>query len=168
MNSNEFWTMWSALATTGGAIATFGAVVVALWQSHLQYRKHLEIKLNFAQTVPDLQQYFSVTVSNRGNGEVTINRFSWLYMDKSTALIPFQQCNCITNGQYISLPYTLPQNSSIDILCPINYVKSALQYAIQEKRITTDDKIKVFVVDSQGDRYYAKSKLDVNIVLKNC
>ena len=66
MSSSEFWTMWSALATTIGAIATFCAVVVALWQSHLQNRKRLEVTLNISQSIPDGKHDLSVTVSNRG------------------------------------------------------------------------------------------------------
>lgn len=162
MSRSEFWTMWSALATTGGAIATFGAVVVALWQSRLQNRKRLEVTLNISQSIPDGKHFLSVSVSNRGNREVTLNRFSWQYKDGSSAYIPYQLCLFISNGKTISFPYKLPLENSVTILCPIEQVRHALKNDINNNLITPYDKLKVFVIDSLGDIFYSKNKLDVN------
>jgi len=166
MTTSEFWTMWSALATTIGAIATFCAVVVALWQSRLQNRKHLEVKLKYAISSPEGQHYLSISVPNRGNREVTLNGFSWKYNDGSTLFIPYQYCRFIANGEVVLFPYKLPLDSSVDILCPITLVRSALITAINEKTISEHDKIKVYVEDSLGDIYYAKDRLDVRAYTK--
>lgn len=162
MSRSEFWTMWSALATTAGSIATFGAVVVALWQSRLQNRKRLDVTLNISQSIPDGKHYLSVTVSNRGNREVTLNRFSWQYNDGGSAYIPYELCLFISNGKAISFPYKLPLESSVIILCPIVQVRRALLNAINNNHITPYDKLKIFIIDSLGDIFYAKNKLDVN------
>ncbi len=165
MSSSEFWTMWSALATTGGAIATFGAVVVALWQSRLQNRKRLEVTHTFSQTLPDGKHYLSIIVSNRGNREVILNHFSWKYNDGSSIYAPYQLCIFATNGQTVSFPYKLPLENSVNILCPIELVKKELKRAIDNNLITEFDKLKIFVVDSLGDIFYAKTKLDVHNIL---
>ena len=141
-------------------VSPFGAVVVALWQSYNQNRKHLEMTLRYAHTRG--HHYLSITISNRGNRAVTLNRVSWIYNDKSTLLIPYEECLFISNGKQVIFPYHLSLSGSIDVLCPIEYVKSALQCAITEQRITAQDKIKVFVEDSQGDIFYSKTKLEVN------
>lgn len=54
MDPIVFWTAFGAIGATAGAIATFAAVVVALWQTKLSYKKKL--KLSFTDdiaVVPD-------------------------------------------------------------------------------------------------------------------
>lgn len=43
MDWNLFWTAFGAIGGTLGALATFIAVIVALWQTKFSYKKKLQL-----------------------------------------------------------------------------------------------------------------------------
>ena len=51
MDWNLFWTAFGAIGGTLGALATFVAVIVALWQTKLNYNK--KVQLSFMMFADD-------------------------------------------------------------------------------------------------------------------
>lgn len=49
MDWNLFWTAFGAIGGTLGALATFVAVIVALWQTKLNYKK--KVQLSFTDNI---------------------------------------------------------------------------------------------------------------------
>ena len=159
--SIEFWTAWSAISTSAGAIATFWAVCVALRQLHLQNKKNLKVTLGNGVNSSTGERLFVIIISNQGNREVTLCRFSWKYKDGSTAYLLSTDYQIIADNKEISFPYKLALENSVKILYPIEKLRRSLQNAIKENLATKNDNIKVFVEDSLGDYYYTKTKLNV-------
>ena len=46
MDWNLFWTAFGAIGGTLGALATFVAVIVALWQTKFSYKKKLQLSFS--------------------------------------------------------------------------------------------------------------------------
>ena len=80
MDWNLFWTAVGAIGGSIGAIATFSAVVVALWQTKYNNRKKLKVTVTEKNSVVSMKDnqifhYVGLSVINIGNRDVVIK--SW-------------------------------------------------------------------------------------------
>jgi hypothetical protein len=92
MDWNLFWTAFGAIGGTLGAIATFVAVIVALWQTKFSYKKKLQLSFSDNITiVPEngnkFYHYVGVTITNIGNRDVVIQNWGFELDDGSQMLI---------------------------------------------------------------------------------
>lgn len=87
----------SELITLLGTIATFGAVIVSLWQTTSSRKKQLKIELNFVQLfnthTQEMQDYINLQVANIGNCSVKLSM--WYIFIEDTKLCIF---NTAING----------------------------------------------------------------------
>lgn len=72
MDWNLFWTAVGAIGGSIGAIATFSAVVVALWQTKYNNRKKLKVTVTEKNSVVSMKDnqifhYVGLSVINIGN-----------------------------------------------------------------------------------------------------
>ncbi|MGN1043984.1 MAG: hypothetical protein ACI4PR_04190 [Acutalibacteraceae bacterium] len=89
---NLLWTAFEAIGGTLGAIATFVAVIVSLWQTKLSYKKKVQLSFtNNITIVPEsgneLRHYIGVTITNIGNRDVVIQNWGFELDDGSQMLI---------------------------------------------------------------------------------
>lgn len=162
MNDNpDFWPMWGALATAASAIATFMAAFVALWQSKLTLKKNIKVELKNAHTLPDLKYYLEIDISNHGQKDIVIESWSWEFRDKGTVFIPNGLCRCIALGDIVTLPFVLKSENNLKIMLPIEHLANSLIKVVNEGHARYSDKLKVFVCDSTGERFYAKTRLKI-------
>lgn len=111
MDWNLFWTAFGAIGGTVGAIATFTAVVVALWQTRISYKKKLQLSFTDDITVvsengSDIYRFVGVSVTNVGNRDVVIQSWGFLCHDKSKMLI-VPDTSRIGRKLQIQLPHKL-------------------------------------------------------------
>ena len=64
MDWNLFWTAFGAIGGTLGALATFVAVIVALWQTKLNYKKKVQLSFTDNITiVPETEIHFAIILA---------------------------------------------------------------------------------------------------------
>lgn len=137
-----------------GIIATFSAVLVALWQTKMQFKKKL--KINVTETMQLIERngifddailMLEVRVSNIGNRDVTITDWG-IYCSKKCR---FQ----IFNNSDKNLPHPLKLEDNFCLRTPIIGIKNAL---IENKvSIYKYKKVKIYVNDSSGKTYFKKT-----------
>jgi len=104
---NLFWNAFGAIGGTVGALATAGAVAVALWQTKFSQNKKLKVSFtDDIAVVPDggnvVYRYVGVSVVNIGNRDVILS--SWGFE--------------LSNGQRILIvPDTSRIGKAVSILC---------------------------------------------------
>ena len=79
------------LITLLGTIATFLAVVVALWQTTSSRKKKLKLELNFVTTLApftqDLEEYINLTVANIGNCSLKLSNWYMFIGDTKLCIL---------------------------------------------------------------------------------
>lgn len=152
-----------------GAISTFAAVAVALWQT--RYANKKKAKLSFVDKkilpafpigkigyIPETQ-YVGVEFANIGNRKIIIKNF-WLELpDNNCAIIEPAQ----TPIGSISLPAELDIEESIFL--PWEKEKF-LNFIEHEKDLPKDKKMSFCITDSTGITYKCKTKKNLSEYLK--
>lgn len=164
VESNINWEAIGAIGTCLGAIATFWAVVVALWQTRLTRVKKLNLSFNRNILLYDSGTIdgVSISVQNTGNRNITIQEIGFVLKDASCLTI-------INNGlvqQAATLPITLEPDSSADFIVILDKLSNSLKKAIQQEKIEENDKLKIFVRDNFNKRYYKKTNEKVKNYIK--
>jgi hypothetical protein len=76
-----FWTKVAALGQVGGAVATFAAVVVALWIARSERRAHIKahagLRITFAGDGSPFEDAISIGITNDGLRSVRISSIGW-------------------------------------------------------------------------------------------
>ena len=111
MDWNLFWTAFGAIGGTLGALATFIAVIVALWQTKFSYKKKLQLSFSDNITiVPEngnkFYHYVGVTITNIGNRDVVIQNWGFELDDGSQMLI-VPDTSPLGRVLQVKLPYRL-------------------------------------------------------------
>ena len=171
MDWNLFWTAFGAVGGTVGALATFTAVVVALWQTKISYKKKL--KLSFTDdiaVVPDngsnYYRYIGVTVTNIGNRDVVIQKWGFVCHDKSMMQI-ITDTSKIGRVIQTSLPHKLHIEESINLYYDKTLFHTFLDENIKKGSLKLDKRIKFYVTDSTSKNYYVKTKKTVKELLND-
>lgn len=157
--------IWSLIITALGTIATFLAVIVALWQTKYSNRKKLKLSIStVAQVTQDLATLkidgnvfflLSVSVVNIGNRKVVIKDWGFQF-DKENALQIVSN-----NSKQPVIPCVVDTEESLFLQTDLLSIRKAL---IQHKSHIgrTDKKLCVYVMDSTGKKYYIKSKDEIS------
>lgn len=147
------WNAVSAIGTCAGAIGTFIACSISLWQSHIANANRLKITISkdFVYTAdPSQQHYIGILIANAGNKTVYINMVGYKISGKkgiysinpnvcSDGIItPFAD-HAILPGQCISFYFDR---------------KTFLGYLHEE--FSKGHRIRFCCVDSTGSFYYKR------------
>lgn len=161
---------WSVFWEAAGAISTFAAVVVALWQT--RYANKKKAKLSFVDKItispafpigtigymPETQ-YVGLEVTNIGNRKIIIKSFFLEMPDNYRAIIQPAQ----TPIGSISLPTELDIEESVFL--PWEKEKF-LKFIENEKDLPKDKKMFFCITDSTGVTYKCKTKKNLSEYLK--
>lgn len=156
MSDEVFWVMIGSIGQCVGALATFAAVCVALWQTKYVNRKRIKLSFNnfvYAMFEEQVINAISVNIKNIGNKPITINQFGIEHDDGSSTLIMQENQGVFRR----KMPLTI-DTDNIDSLYFLSEAFSKhISEMIQEKRIEKKKKLKFVVIDSVGKKYRIKS-----------
>lgn len=162
------WEAVSAIGSICGSIATFLAVVVALWQTSLRSKRIL--KFNFSPNARGLSNigidknvYIHLSVSNFGQPKVKIVSWGILLNDGST--IAFMS-SCMSNiGN--ELPVELLTGETADLFFAKKVLVDTLFEACNNRLLFPNSRLRFFINDKAGKSYYYKTKVKIKTFLKN-
>lgn len=146
-----------------GAVATFSAVVVALWQTKYANRKKLKCKFSDKCSVYNpsnnaFKEYVYMSVTNIGNKIITINLWGILTTKtEGFALFTALSGDPIDKQLSVKTPYRLDPEENINFYFDRQDFASQIKHEIEEKRINKNKKLRLFVSDSTGKKYIVKS-----------
>lgn len=162
-----FWTAFSAIGGTLGAIATTAAVIVALWQTKYANRKKLKVEFNdnifvMPANGPAIKKYefVGITVTNIGNRNVCLQDWRVMLPNKKTAIIMYDK-SMIAQQMADPWPRTLePEQQDSQYWNKKLFVDFIQNEASQVKN--KHRKLVWFVKDSTGRLYKTKSKKTIH------
>jgi len=159
MDWNLFWTAFGAIGGTIGAVATFAAVVVALWQTKISYKKKLQ--LSFTDNISFVQEnrgvvyrYVGVSVTNVGNRDVVIQKWGFICHDKSKILIISDTTSPVSRLLQTELPHKLHIEEGVDLFYDKVLFHRILDDSIKKGSINPKKRIIFYVTDSALKTYY--------------
>ena len=161
-----FWTAFGAIGGTLGALATFGAIVVALWQTKYAYKKKL--KLQFCDNVKIANnsgeiviELVSLEVTNIGNRDLILHRWGF-QIDKHKEIqilseLPMNGIPSHISTAFITkFPYKLEMEHKVTLYYEKKlFVKLLPEHYNNKKALNKH--LECFVKDSTGRKYYVKS-----------
>lgn len=171
MDWNLFWTAFGAIGGTIGGIATFAAVVVALWQTKISYKKKLQTSFTddiavVPQNGNSTYHYVGVTVTNIGNRDVVINNWGFMCHNKTRTLI-LPETSLIGSMLQTKLPRKLHIEEGINLYFDKTTFHDILDEYNRKGILNPKKKIKFFVTDSTAKDYYILTKKSVSELLNN-
>ncbi len=153
---------WDAL----GAISTTAAVIVALYQTHTQFRRKLKMSVNVTLKIKNIHSdkaynVLSFNVTNAGNVVVQLEQWG-LYINKTYYAIPAYADN-ISEIEQKDFPVILHPSDSQHFLLTHETLRDALQNLnIQNKK----KKLICYSVDSMGEIHSCQSKQSISEIEK--
>lgn len=171
MDKNLFWDAFGAIGGILGAIATFTAVIVALWQTKINYKKKLKLSFSDEITIINandntLVNYIGVTVTNIGNREVFIKNWGFCLNDNTINII-LPDTSALGKFFQVKLPYKLQLEESTTLQYETNLFCKSVEIYINNSKLKPNKKIKFFVIDSTGRRYFVYTDKAANELLRN-
>lgn len=163
MVDEQFWIIFSAIATALGSLATTAAVIVALWQTQQNNKKKLMLSFNETITILDpntdtsLGEYIGVSITNIGNRDVIISDWSMI-CTKGKSNRRYKIMTEIQGLLKKELPYALPIEENLDLSYERKYFARAVNSMIKKNEISPNKKVKFQIMDSTGKKYIVHSK----------
>ena len=159
--------IWSLIIGAVGALATFSAVVVALWQTKYANRKRLKCCFIENNTVcsanfNQLKSYVGMDITNIGNKKVIVN--SWGIKTQNKFLLILTDIEKMDNSDdfdkalSIKTPYSLDVEQNVTFFYARDLFCKRIQELIESGEIQNDKPVQFIVRDSTGKRYKVKSK----------
>ncbi len=166
MDWNIFWTAFGAIGGTLGAIATSTAVIVALWQTKVTYKKAL--KLSFSDSIVlvaengvTFPRYVGLNVVNTGNRDIIIQNWGFkLKNDKRIIIV--NDSTPLGKAIQPSLPHRLGIEESIDLYYQQKLFYQVLEENCNKQLLDVNKKLEWYVVDSTGKQYSVLSNKTIN------
>lgn len=169
MDWNIFWTAFGAIGGTIGALATAGAVIVALWQTKFAQKKKLKLLINedikiLAQNTENVYEYVGVTATNIGNRDIIIN--SWgIKLHDGSRIVILNDVSRIDKLIQINLPHKIAIEESIDLMYSKKHFRDVLCKSVQNKKVLENKKLEFYVKDSTGKFYIVKTSKKIKTYL---
>ena len=154
----------SLCVTAFGSIATFTAVIVALWQTKHLERKKIKCEFNYNTILVAVEggkkEYVAMNITNIGNKKVIIDNWG---IKAINGYIMILTCGC-EKDEYdrrvaVKTPYILNQEEHVSFYYARNMFLDVLKNEIAKGNINENKKIKFYVTDSTGKLYIVKSGL---------
>ncbi|DAA95964.1 TPA: hypothetical protein CPT80_07630 [Candidatus Gastranaerophilales bacterium HUM_9] len=162
------WEAVSAIGSICGSIATFLAVVVALWQTSLKSKSVL--KFNFSPCARGIgytgagkDVYIHLSVSNFGQPKVKIVSWGIILNDNYTLAFMSSCMGNIGND----LPIELLTGETADLFFSKKTLTNYLVEASNNKLLFPNSRLCFFVNDRAGKSHYYKTKVKIKTFLKN-
>lgn len=158
INSNAFWTAFAAIGSTIGALATTAAVIIALWQTKLHYKKILKVSFIehysfMSETDSEVYRFVGLSVTNIGNRITLLHGWGFsLVTAENILLLPDRT----PMGKLVNVK--VPHRLDVEEAITFGYNKASfyelIQKLIDQNLIEANKKIKCFVMDSTGKAHY--------------
>jgi hypothetical protein len=158
MNWEVFWSAFSA-------IATFAAVVVALWQSHEGNKRRLKVRINERTCVMrkdnrTVVKSITIDIFNTGNRTIEVKTLllHQKHQKRTGLCVIFPG---VTDEAVIELPCKLEPDESTTIALSHDWCRREFPKFLANKKeaiLSRDDKISFVVRDSRGKGYRVKGK----------
>ncbi len=163
----EPYEIGSLIISAVGTIATFSAVVVALWQTKYANRKRLKCRFienntvcsgNFSQH----KSYVGMDITNIGNKKVIVN--SWGIKTPNQFLLiltnieNFPNADIFDKSISVKTPYDLDVERNITFFYAKDLFHKQIKNLIDSGEIKGNKPILFIVKDSTGKEYKVKSK----------
>ena len=157
MDWNLFWTAFGAIGGSLGAIATSIAVIVALWQTKVTYKKAL--KLSFSDSIVlvaenggNFPRYVGVNVVNTGNRDVIIQNWGFK-LNNDKRIIIINDSTPLGKAIQPPLPHRLGIEESVDLYYQQKLFYQILEENYEKQLLDLNKKLEWYVVDSTGKQY---------------
>ncbi len=148
-----------------GAIATFAAVLVALWQTKYANKKKLKCSFIDKNMVVNPQNYdkklyVTMSISNIGNKKIIINNWG-IKLKDSFLLILTEGFENDSFDKVVSVktPYILEPEEQITFFYAKDLYIRLINENIKNGSINPNKRIRFVIHDSTGKSYITKSKL---------
>ena len=168
MSYNIDWNVVSAIGTCLGALATFGACLIALWQTKIAYKKSLKIifndniKLSHPSIPEEESEYVNIQIINTGNRDIAISEWAYELKDDMKAIL------LVNFTKYLPtiFPITVEVDNKKEIFYEKKFFLNNVKEAIGNNDINKQKKIKFSVTDVTGRKYYFYSPKKAKYYLK--
>jgi len=154
--------IWNLIIGAIGAIATFSAVLVALWQTKYANRKRLKCSFIENYTVCDStasKNSVGMSISNIGNNKVTIQ--SWGIKTAQSYLLILTSSldpDRFDKAVAVKTPYELETEKNITFFYVKDLFCAQVKKLIERGEIRNNKRIQFVVYDVTGKQYKVKSK----------
>ena len=154
------WTAISAIGTCLGAVATFLACLIALWQTKQTFKKKVRVYFNELiyfnhPTIPQNESRFvGVTIINKGNRDVNIREWAIeLKSNRKSVLILNYNKPFLTQ-----LPIKIEPEQKADLYYEWEFFIKNIKKLTEDKLIRGNKKVKFSITDMTDEKYYFYSK----------
>lgn len=170
MCDDLFWTIFSAIFSAIGALATTAAVIVALWQTKYSNRKELKLTLSENAIVTDSllqinKAFIALHIVNTGIRNVTIVNWGFSCHEKESHVLIRSRALMMHQPLNHDLPYELACDKKLDLYFErddfIKYVKECFE----KKKLKEHRRICFFAVDSAGTVFRVRTAHTVKKLL---
>lgn len=166
MDWNLFWNAFGAIGTTIGSVVTAVAVVIAV----KQYRQPLKkiVKVEFTSAIAGDKNgnsvlLYNITVKNKGIRSVQINSL-FIAGKKKNLWIDNAQHDSVLKKE---LPIKIEPEESVDFWFEMSNFRNGIKTAVDENALNGNKKMVIFVTDSLGERYFCKTNIRINSLIKD-
>lgn len=159
------WTAISAIGSILASIATFLAVIVALFQANLLRRKSIKLLLNkFYEFdgVSEIGDQISILLVNNGNCSIKIEEICF-YVENKFA---FFFGNDELRSQSCKLPIIIDSNNSVKFIASASNIYKIYKNAIEHKEVRERDFVKIYITDDTGYRKIYNTKITIKDFIK--
>lgn len=156
------WNIFSAIFQAFGAVATFLAVLVALWQTKYANRKRLQLSFTEVSQIIGMNngsvELATLTVSNIGNRAVTVQNWGFVISRKVQGMVLQDPSNAVLKLVDTLLPKKIEPEETINLVITADNLLHNLEMNVENGNFRKRQKIKVFCTDSVGKRYIVKTR----------
>ena len=160
------WEAVNAIGSIFGSLATFAAVIVALWQTSLKSKKIL--KFSFSPNVVGIgntgtgnDAYIHLAVTNNGQHRIKIN--SWgILLNGDQKLALMSTCMGIFGDD---LPFEIEPDQTADLFFIKNILLKRLKNCVDEGSLNKNSKLYFYVTDKTNKKYIFNTKYKINSLI---
>ena len=162
----------SSLIITGlGVIATFSAVIVALWQTKYASRKKLKCQFIENNVVMnpnsfDKKLYVAMSISIIGNKKVIVSNLGIKLKDSFILILTSGFEETIFDKMVaVKTPYILEPEENVTFFYSKDLFQKLINEQVEKGIIGANNKIRFVVHDSTGKSYFIKSKFNAHFYI---
>lgn len=154
-----FWIVFNSIFSAFGSIATFAAVVVALWQTKYAHKKKLMVDFTDNLQAFDVNitgdsiKYVGIKITNIGNRNVILQNWG-IHCEDNTDYLLVHKLDRIEQMISVLLPYTLQPEQQITLTIRADQFCKLIE---DSSHFPLNKKLLFFIYDTTGKEYKIKS-----------
>ena len=169
MDWNLFWTAFGAIGATVGSVATAAAVIVALWQTRISFKKKLQISFSddiaiIPESGSAVYRYIGLNVVNIGNRDVIIHGWGF-HCENNSKMVIAPDTSSIGRIIQVKLPHKLQIEEGITLYYEKKLFYKILKESLENGALKPNKKICFYVTDSTNKNHYVKTKKTAAVLL---